>query len=149
MLIKECHLEKSCYFKDRANQGCVNQGPTVPRLFRFFRPNKIFVSAIFCSITYKFCAWHEIQKVPTQINSTLVNGSLLSLYVKCSGGQTCLESDLKKNCIHFSVVGSNPWTLGGFELDCPLLWQCYHIVVKIYMTMLSWDLSSDSITKVC
>ena len=29
MLIKECHLEKSCYFKDRANQGRVNQGLTV------------------------------------------------------------------------------------------------------------------------
>ena len=29
MLIKEWHLEKSCYFKDRANQGLVNQGSTV------------------------------------------------------------------------------------------------------------------------
>ena len=29
MLIKEWHLEKSCYFKDRANQGLVNQGLTV------------------------------------------------------------------------------------------------------------------------
>ena len=29
VLIKECHLEKSCYFKDRANQGLVNQGLTV------------------------------------------------------------------------------------------------------------------------
>ena len=29
MLIKEWHLEKSCYFKDRTNQGLVNQGLTV------------------------------------------------------------------------------------------------------------------------
>ena len=29
MLIKEWHHEKSCYFKDRANQGLVNQGLTV------------------------------------------------------------------------------------------------------------------------
>ena len=37
MLIKDCHLEKSCYFKDRANQGLVNQGLTVLHIAIFNR----------------------------------------------------------------------------------------------------------------
>ena len=41
MLIKECHLEKSCYFKDRANQGCVNQGITVLFEFPLCKYNRI------------------------------------------------------------------------------------------------------------
>ena len=68
MLIKECHLEKSCYFKDRANQGLVNQGLTVGillassvMLLRYYIIQYIydFFSGIDFSIIRFLEIWHN------------------------------------------------------------------------------------------